>query len=139
MLVHRFASRTAKQLRCFQRPWGLNQPCASFSSSLKVHDSSDEDEPTTPLAKTKDAFGGSSYQWEDPLRLRSQLNDEEVAVWDAARAFCDGELMPGIVEANRHEIPCDKDMMKKMGRLRVTCILEMSMFSWSSLPAHQHA
>ena len=63
------------------------------------------------------------------MRLRSQLNDEELTVWDTARAFCDSELMPGIVEANRHEIPCDKTMMKKMGtityivRLTLTCLL----------------
>lgn len=91
------------------------QACyAHFSSSSVSTDSDDE----TPLKTAKvDAFGGDSYQWEDPLRLRSQLSEEELAVWDMGRAFCEGELMPGIVEANRHEIPCDKAMMKKMGEI----------------------
>lgn len=109
--MNRLASHTAKLLRS-QRPPSVrvqrSQPCAFFSSSVRDHES-DEDEEFS--AKAKDAFGGSSYQWEDPLRLRSQLNDEELAVWDAARSFCDGELMPGIIEANRHEI-FDKSVMK---------------------------
>ena len=103
MLVRRIAAKLVRS----QRPnWAV--PCASFSSSVTSHESDDDDD----LPKPKDAFGGASYQWEDPLRLRSQLNEEELAVWDAARAFCDGELMPGILEANRHEIPCDHAMMK---------------------------
>jgi len=110
MLVNRFAT---KLLRYQPKYRWVQQPCALFSSSVR-DDGGDEDEEAV---QPKDAFGGSSYQWEDPFRLRDQLNDEEVTVWDAARSFCEGELMPGIVEANRHEIPCDKSMMKKMGEL----------------------
>lgn len=113
MPVHRIASHAARKLRSSLHQQWAKQPCSYFSSSLSHNDSDDSDEEPPP--PTKDAFGGSSYQWDDPLRLRSQLNEEELAVWDAARAFCEGELMPGIVEANRHEIPCDKTMMKKMG------------------------
>lgn len=111
-VVNRFATRSVRPLGSLRHCCWIRQPCLSFSSS--VYDTSIEDEDAV---KPKDAFGGSSYQWEDPLRLRSQLNEEELAVWDAARAFCGGELMPGIVEANRHEIPCDKTMMKKMGQV----------------------
>ena len=110
-IVNRIAARSVKQLGSLHR-CALRQPYLFFSSS--AYDTNSDDEGTV---KKKDAFGGSSYQWDDPLRLRSQLNEEEVAVWDAARAFCEGELMPGIVEANRHEIPCDKSMMKKMGQV----------------------
>ena len=119
MMLNRFTSHAAKLLRS-QRPYWVQrqQPCVFFSSSARDHDSNEDDESAAAAAaRPKDAFGGSSYQWEDPLRLRSQLNEEELAVWDAARSFCDGELMPGIVEANRHEIPCDKPMMKKMGEV----------------------
>lgn len=63
------------------------------------------------------SFGGPGYDWLDPLRFRGLLNEEERAVWEAAHSFCQGELMPGIVEANRHEIPCDREMMKKMGEV----------------------
>jgi glutaryl-CoA dehydrogenase len=60
------------------------------------------------------AFGGS-YDWEDPFLFRSQLKEEEMAVWDAARAFCQGELQPLILEANRYEKTLDHDLMRKMG------------------------
>ena len=137
MLVHRMTFPTARQQLRHYRPKFFTQPCSFFSSSVRSHEEeSDDSNNEVPhphhhhhdhhhpvvggvdaTKKKKDAFGGSSYQWDDPLRLRSQLNDEELTVWDTARAFCDSELMPGIVEANRHEIPCDKTMMKKMGTI----------------------
>jgi glutaryl-CoA dehydrogenase len=54
------------------------------------------------------------FDWEDPLLLASQLTDEETMVRDAARGFCDAELMPGVKLANRHET-FDPDLMKKFG------------------------
>lgn len=63
------------------------------------------------------AFGGPGYDWIDPFRFRDQLSEEEVAVWDAARSFCQGELQPIILEANRHEKTLDHDLMKKMGEV----------------------
>lgn len=80
-----------------------------------------EDTPVT--AKDGDdeifnAFGGKeSYNWEDPLRFESLLTDEERTIYDAATAFCQGELLPGIVEANRHEITLDHAMMQEMGNV----------------------
>ena len=74
----------------------------------------DEDDPK-PLFN---AFGGAlgRYDWQDPLQLVSQqLTDEERTVQDAARAFCQGELMPRILEANRHEITLDHALMEQMG------------------------
>jgi len=120
LLANRFTSLAVKQLRSIkQRHCVIRQPCSHFSSSVLVdHDKSsgdDDGHDGSVVVHSKDAFGGSNYQWEDPFRLRSQLNEEEIAVWDAGHAFCQGELMPGIVGANRHEIPCNKDMMKKMG------------------------
>ena len=58
---------------------------------------------------------GAKYDWKDPFSFRQQLTDEEMAVWEAARAFCQGELQPIIVEANRHEITADHALMRKMG------------------------
>jgi glutaryl-CoA dehydrogenase len=64
------------------------------------------------------AFGGSgAYDWEDPFRFESQLTDEERAVYEAATSFCRGELLPRIVEANRHEITLDHALMQEMGRV----------------------
>ena len=44
-----------------------------------------------------------SFDWEDPFLLRDQLTEEERMVADSARQFFQKELMPGIVQANRHE------------------------------------
>ena len=55
-----------------------------------------------------------SFEWQDPLLLDAQLTDEERIIRDAARGFCDAELMPVIKMANRHEC-FDPDLMKKFG------------------------
>ena len=55
-----------------------------------------------------------AFVWEDPLLLDSLLTDEERMVRNAARAFCDEQLMPAVRDANRHE-RFDPDLMKKFG------------------------
>ena len=55
-----------------------------------------------------------AFDWQDPLLLDGQLTDEERIIRDAARAFCDAELMPVVKEANRHE-KFDPELMKKFG------------------------
>ena len=54
--------------------------------------------------------------WLDPLALEGQLSAEEIAVRDAARDYCQGRLMPGILEANRHET-FDREIFREMGAL----------------------
>lgn len=72
----------------------------------------------TDPAPVFNAFGTPSpYDWHDPFLFRSQLSEEERNVWDMARDFCQAELMPGIMEANRHEIPFDHKSMQKMGEV----------------------
>ena len=56
------------------------------------------------------------FQWDDPFDLESQLNAEEKTVRDSARAFCERELMPGIVAANRNET-FDANLMRRFGEL----------------------
>ena len=70
----------------------------------------------------------AAFQWDDPLLLDQQLTDDERAVRDAARDYCQGRLAPRILEllkANGKEnvsvfiggiIP-DEDMprLKEMG------------------------
>ena len=58
----------------------------------------------------------SPFQWNDPLLLEDQLNDEERQIQDAARSYCQDKLMPRILEANRHEV-FDREIMNEMGRL----------------------
>ncbi len=54
--------------------------------------------------------------WLDPLALEGQLSAEEIQVRDAARDYCQGRLMPRILEANRHE-RFDREIFREMGAL----------------------
>ncbi|PIE46706.1 MAG: acyl-CoA dehydrogenase [Gammaproteobacteria bacterium] len=56
------------------------------------------------------------FSWDDALLLEQQLTEEERMVNDMAINFCQKELMPGILEANRHE-KFNPEIMKQMGEL----------------------
>lgn len=58
----------------------------------------------------------AEFEWEDPLLLSELLTDEERMVQDTARGFAQSALLPGIIQANRHET-FDPDIMKQMGAL----------------------
>jgi glutaryl-CoA dehydrogenase len=58
----------------------------------------------------------ASFQWEDPFMLHAQLSDDERQVMDAARAYCDGRLMPRVRDSFRHETT-DLTIFKEMGEL----------------------
>lgn len=80
----------------------------AFFSTASV----DHEDPPAPPAK---AFGGR-YQWDDPFLLReTQLTEEERQVWDMAHAFCQQELQPQVLHANRTEDSLDKEGMKALG------------------------
>ncbi|GMA82142.1 hypothetical protein [Shewanella glacialipiscicola] len=44
--------------------------------------------------------------WEDILLLDKQLTEEQRIIRDMARDFCQTELMPGILKANREGTRC---------------------------------
>ncbi len=56
------------------------------------------------------------FQWEDPFLLGEQLSEEECLVRDTAHAYAQEQLMPRILEANRHE-RFDREIMNEMGAL----------------------
>ncbi len=56
------------------------------------------------------------FKWEDPLLLDQQLTEEERMVRDTANKYCQDQLMPRILEANRHE-RFDREIMNEMGEL----------------------
>ncbi|MEJ5895365.1 acyl-CoA dehydrogenase [Aquabacterium sp. G14] len=58
----------------------------------------------------------ASFQWDDPLLLDQQLTDDERAVRDAARAYCQDKLAPRVLEAFRHE-KTDPSIFREMGEL----------------------
>ncbi|WP_207537222.1 acyl-CoA dehydrogenase [Sabulicella rubraurantiaca] len=61
-------------------------------------------------AKTRHA----PFQWEDALLLDEQLTEDERMIRDAARAFCQDRLMPGVLMANRTET-FDRSIMNAFG------------------------
>ncbi len=56
------------------------------------------------------------FHWDDPLLLDEQLSDDERAVRDAARDYCQGRLAPRVLEAFRHE-KTDPAIFQEMGEL----------------------
>ncbi len=56
------------------------------------------------------------FNWEDPLDLEGCLSEDDRMIRDAARDYCQGKLMPRILEANRHEI-FHREIMNEMGAL----------------------
>ena len=58
----------------------------------------------------------ASFQWDDPLLLETQLNEEERMVRDSARQYCQERLQPRILQAFRNE-HFDREIMTEMGDL----------------------
>lgn len=56
------------------------------------------------------------FKWTDPFLLNDQLDDEEKMVRDAARDYCQGQLFPRVLEANRHET-FDREIFDEMGQM----------------------
>jgi glutaryl-CoA dehydrogenase len=52
----------------------------------------------------------------DILLFDSQLSEEEISIQKSARDYCQSELMPRILDANRNEI-FDRDIYKEMGSI----------------------
>jgi glutaryl-CoA dehydrogenase len=104
---------SATLLRANKRSPLLTTPSRSCALSTLKENGDDEVAPPAVF----DAFGTKDpYDWQDPfLFYQTQLDEEERAVYDAASSFCQGELLPRIVEANRHEITLDHALMQEMG------------------------
>jgi len=58
----------------------------------------------------------ASAPWDDLLQFDKQLDETERQVRDSIRSFSDQRLMPGIIEANRHET-FDRTIFNQMGEL----------------------
>lgn len=56
------------------------------------------------------------FQWDDPFLLEGQLSDDERAVRDAARDYCQERLQTRVLMAARHET-FDREIMSEMGAL----------------------
>src|SRR5499427_7056484 len=58
----------------------------------------------------------AEFDWQDPLLLDDQLNEEERLIRDSTRQYCQDKLMPRILEANRHE-RFDRAIISELGAL----------------------
>jgi glutaryl-CoA dehydrogenase len=58
----------------------------------------------------------AAFDWLDPFHLAEELTDDERQVQQAAHEYCQGRLMPRILEANRHE-RFDRGIITEMGEL----------------------
>ena len=67
-----------------------------------------------PPAVRKSHF--TAFQWDDPLRFDSELSEDERAIRDAARAYCQDKLFPRALLANREE-KFDRTIMNEMGEM----------------------
>jgi glutaryl-CoA dehydrogenase len=56
------------------------------------------------------------FQWDDALHLDEQLTEDERAISEAARAYCQDKLQPRILLANRHET-FDREILAEMGAM----------------------
>jgi len=56
------------------------------------------------------------FNWDDPLLLEEELSEEERLVRDSARSYCQDQLMPRVLEANRHEV-FHREILSEMGAL----------------------
>ncbi|KAI0800360.1 acyl-CoA dehydrogenase domain-containing protein [Fomes fomentarius] len=62
------------------------------------------------------ASGTAKFHWEDPLNAEGLLTEEEVAIRDTARAFCQENLLPRVIEAQRTE-EFNHNVLPAMGEL----------------------
>ncbi len=69
---------------------------------------------TAEAGSSKSHF--TPFQWDDALRLDSQLTEDERAIRDAAHDYCQDKLFPRVLEANRHE-HFDRAIMNEMGEM----------------------
>jgi glutaryl-CoA dehydrogenase len=58
----------------------------------------------------------TSFNWQDPMFLDSQLTEEERMIRDTAHDYCQEKLLPRVLEANRHEY-FDREIMNELGQL----------------------
>ncbi|MDO7630712.1 MAG: acyl-CoA dehydrogenase family protein, partial [Loktanella sp.] len=56
----------------------------------------------------------NTFDWKDPFRLEDQLTEDERMLRDAANAYAQAELQPGITKAYREEVTAP-EIFKSMG------------------------
>lgn len=68
------------------------------------------------LPKARPSLATAAFDWRDPLALSASLTDEELAIYESARAFAQNELLPGVVAAARTGT-FDRGIMSAFGQM----------------------
>ncbi|MGQ0664979.1 MAG: acyl-CoA dehydrogenase [Pseudomonadota bacterium] len=58
---------------------------------------------TTPAAASAKPPATREFAWDDPFRFDDQLGEDERAIRDSTRAYCQDKLMPRVLHGFRHE------------------------------------
>jgi glutaryl-CoA dehydrogenase len=59
--------------------------------------------PKPATVSSTAAHAARGFDWEDPFLLDDQLSEEERAIRDTARDYCQDKLMSRVLAAHRHE------------------------------------
>ena len=59
-----------------------------------------------------------TFDWKDPLLLESMLDEDEKALRDSFRSYCQAKLLPRVIEAYRKE-HFDREIMSELGQMGV--------------------
>lgn len=88
-------------------------------STTQSHDSkaTNRDKDTATPPPLKNPFSVKQFSYRDPLNLASLLTNEEIAIQSTAHNFCQSELQPQILLANRHEDTLGHEQMRQMGEM----------------------
>jgi glutaryl-CoA dehydrogenase len=121
-------------------PLGASSACRFSTANHDDHDGSVSSSDVASAAAAPpvvfNAFASDgAYDWQDPfLLIQNQLTSEERAIYEAAKAYCQGELMPGIIEANRHgKSTFNHAHMQEMGNLGMLGCTLPSIYGGSNL------
>ena len=75
------------------------------------------DDANNKSPRIKNPFSVKQFSYQDPLNLASLLTEEEIVIQSAAHNFCQSELQPQILMANRHEDTLNHEQMRRMGEM----------------------
>ncbi|KAB8267126.1 putative glutaryl-CoA dehydrogenase [Aspergillus minisclerotigenes] len=81
-----------------------------LQSASHVHNA-----PTTSLNASVRGFA-TAFNWEDPLAASELYTEEELAIQDTARQYCQERLLPRVLDAYRNE-NYDRKILEEMGEL----------------------
>jgi glutaryl-CoA dehydrogenase len=72
--------------------------------------------PLPAVAAASRTEAKPEFLWDDPFLLEEQLSEDERLIQGSARDYAQKQLMPRILEANRHEL-VDRGIFHEMGEL----------------------